>query len=592
MPEATKKKKFSNDQILLDTLLKHQKAERDPESSDSDYFEYFCADQILKELDLSDEELQSGIVGDSNDGGIDAIYVLVNGKLVQDPEAHSYPKQNVIVKVVMIQAKTEAGFGEDAINKFVASANDLFDAENDLDDLGATYNPNLLESAGTFRNVFENTASLFPEIQFDYFYVTRASSKDHIHDNTARKTVQLEKVIKRLFPKCKFSFQFVGARELYETASKSSVPVVNLRLSETPISTVGSNYICLVNLADYYNFITFVDPVTNKRELLGGVFESNVRDYEGDVDVNKSIRSTLDSPQKGDDFWWLNNGVTALASDVTPSHKELTIKGLQIVNGLQTSMEIYNYFSALEEQSKIVQDPRNILVRLIKSSDSGSRDRIIKATNYQTRVPPASLRATDPFQEKVEDYLLSRGYFYERRKNYYKNQGKPRKSIVSITFLAQAIVAIALQEPNNAKGRPSTLLNDETTYKQIFNVHYPWEVYFECVRFMRRVEGFVRSHMPPKGIDATSYNFRYHLAMFAAAMKSGVPQPKTATISSIGLHDIDDQFFEKCMDHIWDVYRKFRKNNLSEARIMKAPDFDKDLQSRLREILIQKKISF
>ncbi len=110
-----------------------------PEFSDSDYFEYFCADQILKELDLSDEELQSGIVGDFNNSGIDAIYVLVNGKLVQRlPEANSYPKQNVVVKVVMIQAKTEIGFGEDAINKFVASANDLFDAENDLDDLGAT----------------------------------------------------------------------------------------------------------------------------------------------------------------------------------------------------------------------------------------------------------------------------------------------------------------------------------------------------------------------------------------------------------------------------------------------------------------------
>ncbi len=592
MPEATKKKKFSNDQILLDTLLKHQKAERDPDSTDSDYFEYFCADQILKELDLSDEELQSGMVGDSNDGGIDAIYILVNGKLVQDPEIHSYPKQNVVVKVVVIQAKTETGFGEDAINKFIASANDLFNAENDLDDLCPTYNSNLLESVDVFRSVFENTASLFPEIQFDYYYVTRASSKDHVHDNTARKTVQLEKVIKRLFPKSKFSFQFVGARELYETASKSSVPVVNLHLSETPISTIGSNYICLVNLADYYNFITFIDPVTNKRELLGGVFESNVRDYEGDVDVNKSIRSTLDTPQKGDDFWWLNNGVTALASDVTPSHKELTIKGLQIVNGLQTSMEIYNYFSTLEEQGKPITDLRNILVRLIKSSDSGSRDRIIKATNYQTRVPPASLRATDPLQEKVEDYLLSRGYFYERRKNYYKNQGKPRKSIVSITFLAQSIVAIALQEPNNAKGRPSTLLSDEATYKQIFNANYPWEVYFECVRFMRRVEGFIRSHTPPKGIDATSYNFRYHLAMFAAAIKAGVPKPKTSSIPSIGLHDIDEQFFEKCMIHIWDIYKNYRKTGWSEATIMKAPDFDEELQVRLKDILIQKKVSF
>lgn len=263
----TKKKKASNDQILLDTLLKQQKTDRDPDATEADYFEYFCADQILKELDLSDEELQSGIVGDSNDGGIDAIYVFVNGKLVLDSENHSYPKQNVVIRLVLIQAKTETGFGEDAIHKFRASADDLFNSENDLDELSSTYNPDLLETINIFRGVFEATATLFPEIQFEYYYVTRATTKEDVHENVARKVPQLEKTIKKLLPKSKFSFQFVGARELYETASKSSVPVVNLHLSESPISAIGSNYICLVNLTDYYNFITSIDPVTGKREL-------------------------------------------------------------------------------------------------------------------------------------------------------------------------------------------------------------------------------------------------------------------------------------------------------------------------------------
>lgn len=585
----TKKKKQSNDQLLLDTLLKQQKSERDSESSDSDYFEYFCADQILKELDLSDEELQSGIVGNDNDGGIDAIYILVNGKLVQDPENHPYPKQNLIIRLVIIQAKTETGFGEEAINKFVASADDLFNSENDLDELHSTYNSNLLEVINVFRKVFESTAILFPEIQFDYYYITRATTKENVHDNVTRKVLQLEKTVKKLLPKSKFSFQFVGARELYETASKSSVPVVYLKLSEDPISAIGANYICLVNLADYYHFITSVDPMTKKRELLGGIFESNVRDYEGDVDVNKSIHSTLDKPNVGEDFWWLNNGVTALASDITPSYKVLTIKDLQIVNGLQTSMEIYNYFFSLEEQGKTIQDSRNILFRIIQSDDSSSRDRIIKATNYQTRVPPSSLRATDPFQEKIEDYLLARGYFYERRKNYYKNQGKPRKNIVSITYLAQAIVAIVLQQPNNAKGRPSTLLNDDEIYREkIFNPRYSWDVFLECIRFMKKVESFTRSHIPQKGIDATPNNFKYHLAMFATALKSGVPNPKVTIIPSIGLQDIEDDFFNTCMTHIWDIFKEFRERGLSESRIMKAPDFDDELKKRLKEILIEK----
>lgn len=585
----SKKKKTSNDQLLLDNLLVKQKTERDPESTESEYFEYFSADQILKELDLSDEELQSGIVGDSNDGGIDCIYVLVNGKLVQDAENHPYPKQDVTIRLVLIQAKTETGFGEEAINKFVASAGDLFNSENDLSQLTSTYNSNLLETVNIFRGVREATAALFPKSQFDYYYVTRASTKEDVHENVSRKVPQLEQVIKKLFPKGGFSFEFIGARELYETASKSSIPIVNLHMSETPISAIGGNYICLVNLVDYYNFITSIDPITKKRELLGGVFESNVRDYEGDVDVNKSIFNTLDVPHIGEDFWWLNNGVTALSSDITPSYKELTIKDLQIVNGLQTSMEIYYYFSKLEEQGKPVSDKRNILVRIIKCEDTSSRDRIIKATNYQTKVPSASLRATDPFQEKMEDYLLPKGYFYERRKNYYKNQGKPRKNIVSITYLAQAITAIVLQRPNDSKGRPSTLLNDDKIYREeIFNETYPWEIFAESIKLMKKIENFTRSYIPPKGVEATPNNFKYHLAMVATAIKSGIPHPKPLKIISVGLQDIESEFLKECMVHIWDIYKIFRKNGLSESRIMKAPDFDEKLKERLKDILIQK----
>ena len=188
--------------------------------------------------------------------------------------------------------------------------------------------------------------------------------------------------------------------------------------------------------------------------------------------------------------------------------------------------------------------------------------------------------------------MLTRGYYYERRKNYYKNQNKPRKEIVSITYLAQSIIAIALQEPNNAKGRPSTLLNDDEGYRRVFNPDFPWEVFYECIKFMKTAETYAKKHLLPDDVDATPYNFRYHLAMFATAVKSGVPQPKGSSIPSLGLDEIDDDFFASCMSHIWEIYKEFRANGSSEATIMRAPDFDKALQSRLKEILIEKTIKF
>ena len=107
---------------------------------------------------------------------------------------------------------------------------------------------------------------------------------------------------------------------------------------------------------------------------------------------------------------------------------------------------------------------RSVLVRVIVPQEEDSRDRIIKATNSQTSIPRASLRATDKIHRDIEDYLTPRGIYYDRRKNYYKNQGKPVKKIVSIPYLAQAVLACGLRDPANARARPSSLLKNDETY--------------------------------------------------------------------------------------------------------------------------------
>ena len=44
------------------------------------------------------------------------------------------------------------------------------------------------------------------------------------------------------------------------------------------------------------------------------LFDANVRDYEGDVAVNSGIRATLIEARHDEEFWWLNNGVTIVAT--------------------------------------------------------------------------------------------------------------------------------------------------------------------------------------------------------------------------------------------------------------------------------------
>ncbi len=74
----------NNDQVILDQVLEQQLKDRAPSMGKSEFFELFVSEQILKDYDLSDEELEGGIVGNGGDGGIDGIYVFANGELVQE----------------------------------------------------------------------------------------------------------------------------------------------------------------------------------------------------------------------------------------------------------------------------------------------------------------------------------------------------------------------------------------------------------------------------------------------------------------------------------------------------------------------------
>ena len=106
-------------------------------------------------------------------------------------------------------------------------------------------------------------------------------------------------------------------------------------------------------------------------------------------------------------------------------------------------------------------------------TEDESRDRIIKANNRQTPVQAASLRATDKIHRDIEEYFRPRGLFYDRRKNYYKNEGKPRDKIIGIPYLAQAVMAILLRSPDTARARPSSLLKNDDDYVRVFDSSYP-----------------------------------------------------------------------------------------------------------------------
>jgi hypothetical protein len=500
----------SNSETILSQFITAEKGRFPASITESQFFEIFAAQQVLKTNDLNDKEIQDGIVGEGNDGGIDGLYFFINGQIIQeDIKSYDHWIKNIHLEIFVIQAKTTNGFGEDAIHKLVNTTEDLFTMDHKLNskEFKERYHPELLEIAERIRKGYLALVSKGITFRFNYFYATQG---EDVHNNTKGLTKKLEKKIKELFSDASFDFTFLGARELLEIVNRRPSEKIEIKATKPILYSDEQSYVCLVKLRDFYQFIEDKDTKRINRHI----FEANVRDYQGDVSVNKEIRGTLQTPG-GENFWWLNNGITILATSVTPrANMGLILESPEIVNGLQTSNEVYNYFSSVSLET-LAKEERDILLRIIVPADGKSRDKIIKATNSQTKIPPYALKSTDPVHWDIEQYLKAKGLFYDRRKNFYKNQGKPQAEIVNITELAQAMIAIKLRRPDDARARPSSIIGNEKEYTKIFSRNIPLQLYHAVLQIMDKVTAYFSSNSL---IANERTNLRYYVAYYAVCL--------------------------------------------------------------------------
>ncbi|ELY2736448.1 AIPR family protein [Cronobacter dublinensis] len=534
---------LTNSQIIMEKIIKEEAAEQGAKYTE--YFELYTASQILKDYEVTYSDIEYSIVGDGGDGGVDSFYTFLNGELIKEDTDYSKIGKHNKIEVVIIQSKTSKKFGEDAIIKFNEVTRDLFNISTDIssDSLKRRYNDDLRGRVSIFRDVYSNLMKGFPDLRFSYYYSTLG---EEVHPNVEDKVIPLKETILKMFTGSKVSFDFVGASNLVELNRKVKSTSRMMQLAESPIATASGSYLCLVNLKKYYEFISDNDSLSRS------IFESNVRDHNGDVIVNVAIQETLNTGKE--DFWFLNNGVTIITSKAVLSGKTLTIENPQVVNGLQTSHEIYNYFSSLEEVS---EESRNVLVRVICESNAESRDKIIRATNSQTSIPPASLRSADVIHRDIEDFFKANGYFYDRRKNLYKNEGKPASRIVSIPYLSQCVITTVLLQPNNARARPSTLINDNARYQLIFNKKNPLSLYLNAYLILKRCTELLKQYEFKSKRDFN--NVIYHTAM-AVVLKLAIIDGKQSEmpkfVGSFDNNRITEEYFDEIFELVWAEYKK------------------------------------
>jgi hypothetical protein len=164
------------------------------------------------------------------------------------------------------------------------------------------------------------------------------------------------------------------------------------------------------------------------------LLEANVRSFlSATGKVNKGIRETLKSePER---FMAYNNGIVIVADEAGWSHAAdggaglLWLKGMQIVNGGQTTASIY--FTKKKEPQldlRLVRVPAKIIV--MKSKDPVAEEALIsdisRYANSQNSVKQSDLSANKPFHIEMEKLALSTycpdgvgRWFYERAAGSY-----------------------------------------------------------------------------------------------------------------------------------------------------------------------------
>src|SRR5437764_1211049 len=130
-----------NELVLVDQAISEEQETRDAPLPDDKAFEFFACEQVLRDYELSQEELEYGLIGGSQDAALDGIYVFLGGKLltedselVSEDSASTKYDRGQKLSLELVQAKRQTSFTETAIDVVSSSLSRLLDlTEEDTD---------------------------------------------------------------------------------------------------------------------------------------------------------------------------------------------------------------------------------------------------------------------------------------------------------------------------------------------------------------------------------------------------------------------------------------------------------------------------
>ena len=221
--EGAAVKKTTNARLVLDEILQEHRKALPADIEDSEHFELFVAEQVLRAYKLENEEINSGMVAGGDDGQIDSIYLFVNGNLLQGDVTESdlaEYRKNIVLDLVVVQSKRE-DCTETAIQKMDDTISDMFDLEKTVDELRKLYNAELISVIQQVRTTRRILSTRFPVLNVEVIYATKGDTVELGKKQRDRAASLIKKIHAASPTETHATFTFLGARELIQIASKA-----------------------------------------------------------------------------------------------------------------------------------------------------------------------------------------------------------------------------------------------------------------------------------------------------------------------------------------------------------------------------------
>lgn len=456
-------------------------------------------------------------IGDGDDTGIDGIAIIVNGLLIESiDEVNDLIEKNgsIEVEFLFIQSKTSSNFSTSELNTFIFGVKDFFSTNPKL-----RRNDSLQKFCDISNHIYDNAPKLKYNPTCKLFYVTTGKWVNDINLVGVIDSGREDLESTNLFDTVEINP--IGAKELakyYRKTKESVSTTINFsnRITIPEINGISEAYIGLIPYEE------FIKIVSSEEQNLLNVFEDNVRDFQGESnDVNNGIASTITNPGS-EIFSVLNNGITIVASKISPTGNQFTITDYQIVNGCQTSNVLYN-----NRENKNISNVV-IPIKLIATEDDEIKTRITLATNNQTPIKKEQLASLTQFQRSLEQYYNSyqgeQKLYYERRAKQYNSDASVIKSrVITLPYQIKSFAAMFLNEPHNVTsffGMIVKKLNDGKI--QIFDSEHLHITYYTAAYSYYKLEALFKKGQ----IDSSYKKVKFHLLLLFRLLNENEEMPR------------------------------------------------------------------